>query len=783
MQVVQDAAFHSRVFWQMRVSTERDTALGKLQELMSVAACTSLHRVTQSPPIATPAAPRAPSKAMLQGLALSFALADAGVTSKEYKQALCKLLCNEMQLLAAAPVSQLSVAAATCVMQALAFSGSTSESAKYARRVATSMAASSVPAALSALAQQHSLPVPVLTAWDWARYYVPRMELIHGLDAAFRAPAPLLHMHGLHVRAETERLMSQFSSPPPIQAIVHADEPAQRGRNNLPWRVYACWGPRNPADTLVLLLHSFLVAHLRQTGLIKAPAALAPAGCREKYQASFDAEEARLVHTPAAFKEKYQASFAAEDARLVHSVLSALHALEEKQAISTSFPGQLLLAECICRKVGLASAPPPAPSQRNIAAAWATLVLPKTCTSVFSKDGPENDAGRMLLGLQRVSPDQPSLRTRLLAGTHALHSVRNRLNAHASCKALRTKLTSELPEDAHDAQVCGWLANELRGWPAGERDTVLSVALLEDASNHCAWLSRLPHGVVALRSCFSNPEVDKSIHSSGVPESVAALVESLPQHSSNEQVAKGLQRLVLGAPALETFHVSKLVLNLVRLAGAVEAMHLLQSAPRQACSAVDQMRDVSALADMRGYIRPGEASSAVLLQQFEVRLRCTIMMTSVQHLKLGPILHSALADAGLDLDLRQRRMQWGEPANEKASRGSASQPSRLLQQLVELWMKAGSGESLAGCRVSAELARQNCEAISEPSKKGYLPERLQQECQRTLDKGHGSPSEMQARSPILCYLHCIQLLFYVIFMYICACVSMCVYRSACGART
>lgn len=730
MQVVCDSALHAQTFRPLRVSNERDTALSRLHTLMSLAVSKSFREELSHPPASPATGPFAvPSRELLHALALSFALAKAGATSADYKKEVSKLLRRELELIAATPAAPFSLATATSTMQALAYSGSSSSDAQSARRLTADRCRSSVAASLCALAQ-HKTEVPVLTTWDWARFYVPEMGLFRGAYAALRAPAPLLHMHGLHVRIAGGRQASQYSLPRPVQEVIHVSESRGRAHVSRPWRVYAAWGSRDPVDTLVLLLHSFFVAHLRQTGLSNHPASL----------------------DPCAFSAKYQAVFDDEDKRFVQRIYSAFHALGtgNEGATFTCFPDKLLLADCISHKVGLFTAPVAFVSnqeqQTTSESHWDELAF--STSSINSVKKCHFDVKELMQLLRRLSFDQPTLRDRLFSSAHMVPAIRNRSDAQATLSAMRKQLTEEVPAGSDFGHVCTWLASKIGSQPTINYLILLRVAALEDAAHMCTWLKRVPDSVVRIHACLSNPTLrryTRSKHSG---------VQHLPEHSCNKQVAQALQAALTKVPDGAAASLVKGVRKIVQIAQTVEAMKELQCAPEQARRAVRQMRDMKSLADICAPVPADNIPIEWQLHQIAGRVCHRARLSDSQYITINKILDSEMAKAGLVRGQRDKLVDGGD-ACQGVYGGDAWQGGggawELLQDVKELFMKAGCGAAVQGCRVTAAVAELSSLPTSHSNSKGgqgCLPEGLQQHCNNVLTTGHGRPSEMHVRSPL-----------------------------------
>jgi hypothetical protein len=715
VQVVRDAAKYMQNVRSMGVTHVRDATMSKLQTLMNVAACSSLREKLGSSPVPAPRA--APSRDMLHAVALSFALAEAGTTSADYVQLVAKLMHRELQTIPPTPGAPFSVASCATVMQALAYSGSANRAAKLARHSVVELCSSSLPPALRALQQPHSREVPTFTIWDWARYFVPKLGLLQGTYAALKAPAPVLHMQGLHVELENGRNSSQFSLPRPVQAVLPA---AEAPSASVSWREYAAWGHREPVDTLVLLLHSFLVAHLRQSGLSNDPASL----------------------DPALFSQKYLASFDDEDKRFVRSIYSALHVLDHTsdRPTLTRFPGKLLLADRISQKVGLVGGPDMAVSdpRGDRAADWRDLRI-QTRILTGAATSHREDFRNTLRVLQRLSPHQPPLLERLFSSRYMVRAVRRTSHADGDLPAMRKRLLGDVAVGGTDTQVCRWLMRHTRNIPGDQLLEILRVAVVEDAVHLCTWLRSVPEPVIMLASCCHRavPSEHRDI--------LQAAVSQLPSDAGNEQVAVALQNAVLAAPMKDSTPLAAGVYKLAMLAHILEPLKEIQAIPMLASEVLKQMRHLKTFRDIMLYIRPADAAS-VQLQHVAERVCHKVTLTGSQYNAMMNILDRAMHRAGRsprDKLTHKKAVHVGTPPH------AHSNAWDLVRDVKELFLKAGTGEVVQGCRVTAELADQSAEAAASPQGRLHLPERLLQTCNSSLSKAQGRSSEMQARPPWL----------------------------------
>jgi hypothetical protein len=738
VQVVRDAAALTKLCWQMRFSAERDAALISLHTLMNLAACNSLRdKLTKSNTPATGL--HAVRSANLQHcMALSFAFAEAGATSVEFVELLTQLIARDLAATAEVPGAPFSVATATNVMQALAYSGSTSIEACSTRRLAAELCSGSLSPALSAFSQQYREELPVFTSWDWARFYVPKFGLFRGVDAALSAPAPLLHMHGLHVQLEDDRSMSQFALSSSIQRILPGSKACNKTHD---WRVYASWGQRDPLDTLVLLLHSFLVAHLKQSRLSSDPCFL-------------DA---------ALFSSRYLPAFNDADKLFVQQVYAAIHALGKGQegqeghaSMRTRFPAKLLLADSISRKVGivvgsaisLEDCKPSRDVRKSRVSDWDQLPFQRSAINSLLRHHPRK-VQVLMKALQRVSVDQPSLRERLFSSTHELPAVRDSPRLHANISALRNQLEEELLEGSNDSQVCEWLVFTLRQQPDDLNSELLQLAAMEDAVHMCCWLKKVPESVMKIRACYGQMEIIRH------REVLHKAVRHLPDLASNEQVAQALHDAVMRSHGAELVALITCVRTFVMLAQLFDPINQLSRDTQRARGAVEELQRVRSMVAAVRHVHSDKASGSLQLQRIKERIRDKVPFSILQYYLMKGVLDRAMLGISdtakynsLLHKLTHERTPHDGSGERRGSGSSAAAPPgwTFLQDVGELLSKAGSGKAVQHCRVTAELAKQSSHSVA-PCDQG-LPTKLQQNCHSMLSKVHGAPSEMQ-----VCTLH------------------------------
>lgn len=696
-----DAVSLASMMRRLRTSDWQEMMLSKLQALMVNAACKSLdeHRYQAVVPGASGSLP-VPSRSLYHGLRLSVTLAEAGTTSAEYVEAVSKLLRKEVEQLAAAPGTPVSLAMVTSIMQALAHSGSSSRDAQCARVMTAAACDAAIFTGLCNIRQQHRSQLPTLTVWDWTRFYAPVMGLLRGAYAAMHYPAPLLHMQGLNVQHKGDRVMSQFSLPGAIDKVLPATSHRVPG---VPWRTFAAVGQRDPVDTLVLLLHSFLVSHFSQTGLGKSLASL----------------------DPESFRQQYKSAFSTSDVHFMRQVYAGLHALSSMGNARTVYPQKLMLADCISRTLGILQGRAGHLDKDLLSEShleWENQILTRNTHRALRR----RHEGRVLDQLKllgRVSMSMPSLRQRLFSSSTAVAATKTDPVLHTAIQDVREKLLEEFDENTNDNETCRWLALKLStAGPTVLIFQMLRTALLADSDHLCARLKRVPDSVVSIFRCLSNPQLREH------RTLLDGALKHIPDTACNRDVAQALHDAALKAPVHQFVEVMNCIQIVSLLVNTLEAIHELHAQPAHAAEAIAKMRKVTCLYDTMRTV--GDTDVEQLKDRVCQTIPASTMISAALLRILGPY--------------RPEK----EPQHVGAIQQAVEEPQGWVEDVREVLMKAGSGEAVKGCRVTAELAAQSSLSSDVKIDHEHLPDDLEKYCARTLYKVQGRPSELQVRKVV-----------------------------------
>lgn len=617
---------------------------------------------------------------------------------------------------------------ATHLLQALAALGTTCVHSRKLAALVVRQAPTAINAAVAeSLRCMQPQPLPQLTWWDWVRFYTPSMGLWGGLCAASMAPAPLQHMRGLAVRIESPHPRSHAVHAGIVRSLSLPTASSYRDRRCLPWSVHAAAGVQPVVDSVTLLLHALLTVRLCQAGT-----------------------DATDELTPAVFARKVRAAISHQDRQVFVSAYAALSAFTSQRPL---FPQRLLMVDRVARSLSLLDGPqtprPAAQGQVRTGSAaqdasgagvgvgsaasvagspaqreWATLAV---SPEVF--DTSEATSLRLSC-LQRVDPNQPSLRVQLGAALEHMERSESRRDDRCCLKRLK-----HVPGDATDEDVVWAIVSAKRA--AGE-----------DQGKSAGLIRRMRVGA-ALWICDRVAEIPSSVRFGNLLLRLAVpgqFPDAFHNMLNTEVAARLVSRMGRGhgSRASVSFHEA--------LCQAMQAAFLHVSlqglAPVQLVAFLRLLESDGRCTDLQHHLRPGRKSEGVM--------RGLLKLLNTQPLppRAYHVLRELVATAAAVPVQRDHMQQAGGGASaDGAAQGELLADLQLLmRQAAEVAAAAGRAKPVAGCQVSRELEGMGRHVRLQALKQGALelPVEMEEWCSATVKSARGTPSELQVCKALPC---------------------------------